>query len=152
MSKIEIQEGKRLKLVNVVVNSLDQIQPAELDYEINKMLTNINALDIKIKGPLITYFKGTRVSDSGEIFLDYDILLQTEELTEINGYQIKQNYKTEQCLYTHFSGEAEAFHFAQEKLGIYAWENDVITTGEEYIIYIENDGLYLTADIFRPLV
>ncbi|HCN75016.1 hypothetical protein ACWN83_07380 [Pseudolactococcus plantarum] len=62
MSKIEIQEGKRLKLVNVVVNSLDQIQPAELDYEINKMLTNGKLfIPIGVNMPLVSWVRTIRV-------------------------------------------------------------------------------------------
>ena len=62
MSKIEIQEGKRLKLVNVVVNSLDQIPPAELDYEINKMLTNGKLfIPIGVNMPLVSWVRTIRV-------------------------------------------------------------------------------------------
>ena len=72
-------------------------------------------------------------------------------MTHIAGYDVKETYKTGKCLYTHFDGVVDDFHFAQNKLALYAWENEILTTGEEYIVYIENDGFHLIADIFRPV-
>ncbi|MCJ1977080.1 hypothetical protein [Pseudolactococcus paracarnosus] len=151
MEKITIQNGKVLKLANVLIKKLYSVTLLELDEAINQMMQFIDVTGIQTCGPLITHVKGTYVTASGEVSVDYDIMIQTIGLTHIAGYDVKETYKTGKCLYTHFDGVVDDFHFAQNKLALYAWENEILTTGEEYIVYMENDGFHLIADIFRPL-
>lgn len=140
-----------LSLANVFIKKLYSVTLIELDEAIHKMMQFIEVTGIQICGPLITYVKGPYVTASGEVSVDYDMMIQTIELTHITGYDAKEIYKTGKCLYAHFDGVVDDFHFTQNKLALYAWENEILTTGEEYIVYIENDGFHLIGDIFRPV-
>ncbi|WP_303754207.1 hypothetical protein [Enterococcus sp. S86.2] len=152
MEKVDIQKEKTLKLMKVLIKELDQVDLIDLDHEIQKMLTLIQVAGIKVRGPLITRMKRTHVTSDGKLLIDYDIILQTVSGGEIEGLEYSEVYKVSNCLYAHFDGLSEDFHFSQEKLGLYAWENNILTTGEEYVVHIKNGGEKLIADIFRPII
>lgn len=151
MEKIKIQEHKRLRLVNVLAKELRGISLENLNEEIQKFINFIEISNIQTKGPLITKTIGTKVSDTGDISLDYDLYIQTVRELAYQGYVFHKEIVAENCLYAHFDGLQEEFNFVDAKMSLYIWENDLIATGEQYVVFIEDTGTMLIADVFKPL-
>lgn len=151
LEKIKIVEKKKLKLINVLTKELRNIELENLDEEIKKFVNFLEVTKIQTKGPLITRSMGTKVSDIGEITVDYDVMIQTIRKINFKDFTFHDVITVSNCLYTHYEGTQEEFSYAQTKMGLYIWENDLIDLGEEYTIYIENDEHWLSADVFKPM-
>lgn len=70
MEKLAIQNGKVLRLANVLIKKLYSITLLELDEAINQMMQFIDVTGIQTCGPLITHVKGSYVTASGEVTVD----------------------------------------------------------------------------------
>ena len=151
MEKIEIQEHKKLRLVNVLTKELRGVLLENLDEEIQKFTNFLDVTKIQTKGPLITKTIGTQISETGEISLDYDIYIQTVRELNFQGYAFYPEIVAENCLFAHFEGTQEEFNFVDAKLSLYIWENNLIARGEQYMIHLEQAENWLVTDVFKPL-
>jgi len=151
MEKVKILERKKLKLVNVLTKELRNIQLEQLDDAIKKFANFIDVSQIQTRGPLITKLNGTKISDIGEMTLDYDIMVQLVRKIELKGFVFYNTVVEPHCLYMHYEGVEEEFVYAQSKMNVHIWENDLIETGKEYNIYVENEDNKVTIDVFKPM-
>lgn len=151
MEKIKIQEHKRLRLVNVLAKELRGVSLENLNEAIQKFVNFLEVSTIQTRGPLITKTIGTKISDTGEITVDYDIYIQTVRELAYSGYVFHQEIVAENCLYAHFDGAQEDFNYVDAKMSLYIWENDLIATGEQYTVLLEDTGSLMIADVFKPL-
>lgn len=153
MSKIQILENKKLKLANVLVKELHGIKFEEIDNEVQKFINFLEIAQIQTKGPLITKNGGLKIHDNGDVSTNYEVMVQTAY--EINllqvGFSFYDSIVIENCLFTRFEGKNEELIYAQNKLNLHLWENDLIEVGNEYMIYLSDEGELLQVDIFRPV-
>jgi len=49
-----------------------------------------------------------------------------------------------------FFDDGDKLQFAISKLTLYAYENDIELTGETYIIFVNQEGNKILADVFMP--
>jgi len=151
LEKIKIVEKKKLKLLNVLTKELRNIELENLDEEIKKFVNFLEVTKIQTKGPLITRLMGTKISDTGEITVDYDVMIQTVRKIDFKEFAFHDAVMVSNCLYAHYEGTQEDFSYVQTKMGLYIWENNLIDLGEEYTVYLENDEHWLSADVFKPM-
>jgi len=51
-------------------------------------------------------------------------------------------------LYTRFIGKETKLKYAYDKLGVYAYENDIELKGSTYTVFVDEDGENFIADVF----
>lgn len=152
MTKLQVLENKKLKIVNVFTKELRGIQIEELDREIQKFINFLDISQIQTRGPLITKNIGTNIHGDGTISVDYDAMVQTVNKMPNNGdFKFYETITVENCLYVHFEGMNEELAYAQSKLQLHLWENNLVELGEEYMIHLSADNEWFEVDIFKPV-
>ena len=104
------------------------------------------------QGPLIQY-TNFKVNESGEPIIITKYMIQTvSPLEEESPYEFKSIVKQENCLFARFEEKEENLQFAYQKLGVYAYENDMKLQGNSYTVFVDRkeDG-NIVADIFMPI-
>ena len=155
MRIISILENKTLKLQNVLSYNVDlsTANMNTLDMEVDKMNIYIKTHGAKQVGPLIQY-SDVEYKEDGNAIVTIQFMLQSDKY--INNvdkpYRMDGIYKVTECLYARYIGPEENLKFAYDKLGVYAFENEINLHGGSYTIYVEKneDEESITADIFMP--
>jgi hypothetical protein len=152
MSKLEVKENKKLTLKNVIINELRNIEIEKLESEIQKFVNYIQILHIQAFGPLITKLVGTNIHDDGSLTFDYDLIVQAHDYhLHKDKFKVKQAYACENCLYTRFEGKAENLNYAHSKLELHIFENELISNGEVFSVFLSNEPDHMVVDLFRPV-
>lgn len=151
MEKIKIIQGKRLKLQNVLIKSLQNVTLEEYDNEIRKFINFLEVSNIETKGPLITNLLGSVISDDGDLTFNYKIMIQLVRKLDVKGFSFKKYITVDNCLYVKYQGLQEEFSYVQSKLDLFIWENNLIDKGQEFSVHIDSDGLSMHVDVFRPM-
>ncbi|WP_197080515.1 hypothetical protein [Enterococcus gallinarum] len=116
-----------------------------------KFINFIETSKIQTRGPLITCSKGTTIDSLGDISTNYSIMIQTVREQKIQGFKIEKSLKVKNCLYVRYTGTSEDFSYAQTKLDLYIWENNLIETGYIYTVHVGSETNAICADIFCPV-
>lgn len=130
MNTITLSEHKILKLQNVLSVQVD------LESESDELF------DIEIK-------------DDGAVDIKMQFMLQTDNFI----HNVEQPYKMDSilrvknCLYARYIGPEDKLKFAYDKLGVYAFENDIELEGCNYTIYVDRneEDETMVADVFMPV-
>lgn len=155
MSKISITENKTLKLQNVlsVRISLESKDLNMFDAEVNKMNTYIQTHGTKQIGPLIQ-FSSVEFNEEGEADINMQFMLQANNFIHNvePPYHMESLLRVKNCLYARYIGPEDKIKYSYDKLGVYAFENDIELEGSNYTIYVDrNEEEILIADIFMPI-
>lgn len=145
--EINIYEGKKLKLKNVIsfaVTSAD-----EIDIEIEKMKFFVAKLGLKLMGPLIQLVQPLQ---EGEIKLVF--MQQIFEVVKIQNkqYEFFDEIVVEDCLYTRYMGEKEGMGVVYQKLAVYAYEKEKTIKGDSYTILLKDEEESFIMDVFMPII
>ena len=150
MAKLEVKENKKLVLKNVLKKELRNIAMEELNKEIEDFGNMLQLLHVQVFGPLIIKNAGMQIHEDGIISLDYDLIVQAHDYQQYKDkYVTQEKIVAENCIYVRFEGASEEINYAYAKLDLYIYENDLIATGEDYTIHINNHPDYSVVDIFR---
>ncbi len=156
MNSIEISVNKTLKLQNVISKTMDlsNDNPGSFDLEINKMNTYIMTHGAKQIGPLIQY-TGVDLNEKNEMNFELKFMLQCDKYLDSHDkdYAIEPTLRVTDCLYARYKGPESKVKFAFDKLGVYAFENDIELQGSNYTIYVSKnvEEETMVADIFMPI-
>lgn len=66
-------------------------------------------------------------------------------------YRFDKEISIENCLMARFNDNAEKLQYANMKLQVFAYENDIEMTGETYMVLIKQEENNLLADVFMPI-
>lgn len=152
MRILEVQENKKLVLKNVVIKQLRDIEAQSLDFEVQKFINQLKVAQAQMFGPIILRMLGTKFQEDGSLSFDYDVIVQAHDFENY-----KEQFHTEiehccnQCIYVRFEGELSDVNYAQMKLDVYLYENELESTGETYTVYVDEDRENAIIDIFRPV-
>jgi len=154
MKTIQIYENKTLKLQDRLMLFIDfESRDFMIDMEIERMQTYIATHGTKRIGPLIQHVV-FESNQQGVPIIGIKYMLQTEEKLSIveQPYQVEDACKVANCLYARYIGPEDGIKFAYDKLGVYAFENEINLQGGSYTIYVDKneDEESITADIFMP--
>lgn len=157
MNEIIISEKKNLKLQNVLSVQVDlssQDAPNLFDTEIKKMNTYIQTHGARQIGPLVQY-SGVEMNEENELDIHMQFMLQSDTFihnVEVP-YHMDSLLRVKNCLYARYTGPEDKVKFAYDKLGVYAFENDIELEECNYTIYVDKneEDEILIADIFMPV-
>ena len=128
MNSINIYENKTLKLQNVIVRRLDLESDDQnlFDSEINKISTYIQTHGANQIGPLIQSSK-VELDENNEPDINMQFMLQANNFIHNveQPYRMESLLRVKNCLYARYNGTDDKLKFAYDKLGVYAFENDI---------------------------
>ena len=159
MNKIDIFENKTLKLQNVISVSFsmdadNNREETEYSLEVDKIKNFIKTHGGKQIGPLIQY-TSVKINDNIDPSVTVKFLLQSDRYFHSveDGFQIDAVLKVKKCLYARFCGPEEKLKLAYDKLGVYAFENDIELQGCNYTVYVDRneESDTIVADVFMPV-
>lgn len=149
VEKISIRENKTLKLTNVLVRELSENEIIDID-KINYMMDSyIKAKGNLPIGPMINY-SNLEVDENGQAKINIKIMVQLKNpIYNVEApYEIKKELKISNCLFARFNEKEENIQFAYQKLGVYAFENDIKLKGDSYTVFVKKEEENIVADIF----
>ena len=156
MNQINISENKILKLQNILSVRID-LSADDLgifDMEVNKLKTYIQTHGAKQIGPLIQY-SCLDINEKGEADINMQFMLQADNFIHSveTPYKMDSLLRVKNCLYARYMGPEDKIKFAYDKLGVYAFENNIELEGSNYTIYVDRTAEEETmiADVFLPL-
>lgn len=153
MPKLEVKEHKKLVLKNVLKKELRNINMEQVDQEILKFTQRIDLLKVQAFGPLVIHNIGTNISEDGTLTMDYDLLVQAYDYLQYkHEFVTIERFSCDHCLYLHFEGSPEEVTYANTKLDLYCYENDLSSSGELYTVCIQENEHYVVMDFFQPVV
>lgn len=156
MGKIVISEDKTLKLQNVLSTRMDlSADNLEIfDSEIQKMNIFIQTHGARQIGPLIQ-FNHTELNENHEPELNMWFMLQSDNYIHNveKPYRMDSVVRVKNCLYARYTGPEDKLKYAHDKLGVYAFENDIDLDGSNYTIFVDRNEEEETiiADVFMPV-
>jgi effector-binding domain-containing protein len=156
MNQINVSENKTLKLQNVLSYRLDlETEDANMfDTEVNKMNTFIQTHGAKQIGPLIqhTFLK---VNENNEVDVNIQFMLQSDNFIHNveTPYHMESVLRVKNCLYARYMGPESKIKIAYDKLGVYAFENEIELEDSNYTIYVSRneEDETVVADVFIPV-
>lgn len=152
MSKMEVKENKKLILKQVLIKELKNMQLDQVDMEINKFVNQIKLLKIQVFGPLIVSNTGVNVHDDGAMTMNYELIVQAHNYSQYkNTFNAKEKLKYENCVYLRYEGKPEDIHYANSKLEIYFFENNLIPDSSTINVYVSDSADNIVVDIFKPV-
>lgn len=149
VEKISIRENKTLKLTNVLIRELSENEIIDID-KINYMMDSyIKSKGNSTIGPIINY-SNLEVDENGQAKIRIKIMVQLKNpIYNVEApYEIKKELKISNCLFARFNEKEENIQFAYQKLGVYAFENDIKLKGDSYTVFVKKEEENITADIF----
>ena len=150
--KIVIKESKTLKLTNVLIRDIPQLEIMDSQRLLHMMQSYILSKNNMSQGPLVQY-SSVKVTENGEPTIITKYMIQLVSIIdEEPPYEFKPMIKQENCLFSRFEEKEDHLQFAYQKMGVYAFENDIKLRGDSYTVFVDRkeDG-NIVADIFMPI-
>lgn len=147
--KIVIRENKVLKLSNVLIREISGNELIDIERISYMMDSYIKSKGNGTIGPMINY-SGMEIDECGQAFMKIKIMVQLKNpIHNIETpYKFKSILRVSNCLFARFNEKEENIQFAYQKLGVYAFENDIKLKGDSYTIFVNQEGDKLIADVF----
>lgn len=149
VEKISIRENKTLKLTNVLIRELSENEIIDID-KINYMMDSyIKSKGNSTIGPMINY-SNLEVDENGQAKISIKIMVQLKNpIYNVEApYELKKELRISNCLFARFTEKEENIQFAYQKLGVYAFENDIKLKGDSYTVFVKKEEENIIADIF----
>lgn len=153
MSKLEVKENKKLVLKQVLIKELKNFQLEKINEEVDKFTNQLRLLNVQTFGPLITKSSGTNIHDDGSITMDVELMVQAHDYKQYKKtFHTKERVEFSHCIYVRYEGKPENMHYANSKLELYLYENDLVTDGSTINVYVDESTDKIVIDIFQPVV
>lgn len=149
VEKISIRENKTLKLTNVLIRELSENEIIDID-KINYIMDSyIKSKGNSTIGPMINY-SNLEVDENGQAKISIKIMVQLKNpIYNVEApYELKKELRISNCLFARFNEKEENIQFAYQKLGVYAFENDIKLKGDSYTVFVKKEEGNIVADIF----
>jgi hypothetical protein len=149
VEKISLSESKTLKLTNVVIIRLDISHELELSTAVNAVDNYIKSKGTQPVGPLVQKIVSF-IDDNGAPQIKFYIIRQCKDnIVHIDEpYEFISVLRCKDCLFAHFVDEEKNIKFAYDKLGVYAYENEINLKNETYTVFVNKINDNIIADIF----
>lgn len=149
IEKIVVRENKTLKLNNVLIRQVSDNEIIDIDKITYMMDSYIKSKGNSTIGPMINY-SSIEVDEDGQPKVIVKIMVQLKNpIHNIEKpYEQKTQIRVTNCLFARFTEKEENLQFAYQKLGVYAFENDIKLRGDSYTVFVKNEDGNLVADVF----
>ncbi|MEE1281547.1 MAG: hypothetical protein UHK60_04730 [Acutalibacteraceae bacterium] len=146
---ITISDNKTLKLSNVLIKKIQEDEFTEFGKIVELMENYVKSKGAVPIGPLVQYTKFD-IDEEGNSEVNVILLRQADKFINHveSPYKMKSIMRVKNCLYAHFVGEESKLQFAYDKMSVYAYENDINLTGENYTVFVNQIDDDIVADIF----
>ncbi|MBB6623693.1 hypothetical protein H7E67_09645 [Clostridium gasigenes] len=95
-------------------------------------------------------YSTVEIDESGQPNIIIKLMVQLK--TFINKvdlpYDIKSQIRITNCLFARFNEKQENLQFTYQKLGVYAFENDIKLKGDSYTVFVKQEENEFIADVF----
>lgn len=152
MSKLIVNDNKKLVLKQVLIEEHRGIDFEEIDKKIQDFEKKIKLLNVQIFGPLITKLSGTQIRSDGSLSADYDLIVQAHDFEQYkNQFRIHEKLATERCVYVRFDDHPRYIQFATAAIDLYLYNNDIEDSGVLYTVMVNGNDEKLIVDYFKPV-
>lgn len=149
IEKIAIRENKTLKLNNVLIRVVSENELIDINKISYMMDSYIKSKGNATIGPMINY-STVEVDGSGqaEVIIKLMVQLKNPIYNVEKPYEIKSQLRVTNCLFARFKEKEENLQFAYQKLGVYAFENNIKLKGDYYTVFVKQEEENIVADVF----
>ncbi|WP_195428712.1 hypothetical protein [Clostridium sp. D46t1_190503_E9] len=149
IEKIVLRENKTLKLNNVLIREISENELIDINQISYMMDSYIKSKGNSTIGPMINY-STVEVDESGQPKVIIKIMIQLKNpIHNIEKpYELNSQLRVTNCLFARFSEKEENLQFAYQKLGVYAFENDIRLKGDSYTVFVKQEEENIVADVF----
>ena len=149
VEKIVIRENKTLKLNNVLIRKVSENELIDINQITYMMDSYIKSKGNSTLGPMINY-STVEVDESGQAKVIIKLMIQLKNpIRNIeNPYELKSQLRVTNCLFARFTEKEEGLKFAYQKLGVYAFENNIKLKSDSYTVFVKKEEENIVADIF----
>lgn len=149
IEKIVLRENKTLKLNNVLIREISENELIDINQISYMMDSYIKSKGNSTIGPMINY-STVEVDESGQPKVIIKLMVQLKNpIHNIEKpYELKAQLRVTNCLFVRLTEKEENLQFAYQKLGVYAFENDIKLKGDSYTIFVKQEEENIVADVF----
>lgn len=145
---IEIQFPRTLQLENTVRTRAEIDDPSRIQEAATGLNRFIRAGGGAPRGPLVQVVRVDYATGRNPPI--NELLRQSSAPIEGDGdqYYFRRSVEVAGCVLARFSGDAVHLQVAYSKIAVFSYENGVPLSGTFYVVFVEQEGSALTADIF----
>ncbi|ASW42223.1 hypothetical protein [Clostridium isatidis] len=149
IEKIIVRENKTLKLNNVLIREVSENELIDIERISYMMDSYIKSKGASTIGPMINY-SGIETDENGEAKIKMKLMVQLKNsIYKVEKpYSIKPQIRVTNCLFARFTEKQENLQYAYQKLGVYAFENDIKLKGDSYTVFVKQEEDNIVADVF----
>lgn len=149
IEKIAIRENKTLKLNNVLIREISENELIDINKISYMMDSYIKSKGNSTIGPMINY-STVEVDESGQAKVIIKLMVQLKNpiYNVEKPYELNTQLRVTNCLFARFTEKEENLQFAYQKLGVYAFENNIKLKGDSYTVFVKQEEENIVADVF----
>lgn len=149
IEKIVLRENKTLKLNNVLIREVSGNELIDINQITYMMDSYIKSKGNSTLGPMINY-SSVEVDENGQPKVTIRIMVQLKNpIHNIEEpYEFQSQLRVTNCLFARFTEKEENLQFAYQKLGVYAFENNIKLKGDSYTVFVKKEEENIVADVF----
>lgn len=149
IEKIVLRENKTLKLNNVLIREVSGNELIDINQITYMMDSYIKSKGNSTLGPMINY-SSVEVDENGQPKVTIRIMVQLKNpIHNIEKpYEFQSQLRVTNCLFARFTEKEENLQFAYQKLGVYAFENNIKLKGDSYTVFVKKEEENIVADVF----
>ena len=149
IEKIAIRENKTLKLNNVLIREVSENELIDINKISYMMDSYIKSKGNSTIGPMINY-STVEVDESGQAKVIIKLMVQLKNpiYNVEKPYELNTQLRVTNCLFARYTEKEENLQFAYQKLGVYAFENNIKLKGDSYTVFVKQEEENIVADVF----